>query len=365
MKTIVVYNPAAKGDGALNILTQFLENIKKNDSKNFYYVIVSNAQLKKFESNKVKVIVIKTQNHFKKIKWDLLGVKNFLEVNNIKPDYFISFQSMAINLSNKIPQIVYFHQSLPLYKNKWNPFIKEERILFLYKYVFPLFIKLNLKKINYLIVQSEWVKKEFSEKFKFPLEKIKVIRPQVLLPNLEEVKPLENLMLNKFSIFYPAKPLKYKNHKLILKALADIKDLDFKCYFTFSKNEGSKLFETIKMYNLEDKIELIGKLDYQEVLRYYKSSDLILFTSEVESFGLPLLEAKYFNKNIITVDKEYAKDVLRNYKNVDYLNIKCKEKAAVQLKNLIMNKVGETRKFSLETGNSTENNWKKLFDLIS
>ena len=69
-------------------------------------------------------------------------------------------------------------------------------------------------------------------------------------------------------------------------------------------------------------IKLIGKISYEKVLEYYKSSDLLVFPSYLETLGLPLLEAQQFNLKILAVNLPYSKEVLENYENVDFLDQK-------------------------------------------
>ena len=50
---------------------------------------------------------------------------------------------------------------------------------------------------------------------------------------------------------------------------------------------------------MEGKIIHLGYLPYAEVLSLYQDADVIVFPSEFEGFGLPVLEAVQFKKKII------------------------------------------------------------------
>ena len=323
MKIIVVNNPAAKEGGALTILKNFLEIIYKNKCKNQFYIFVSLEELKKYEKENIKIIVIGKQSFKQRILWDNFGLKKYLREKNIVPNLFISLQNTGVNLPKEIPQILYFHQSLPISEKKWSFIKKQERKYWLYKNIYPLFIKQYLSRIKKIIVQTSWIKEGFSKKFNYELNNILIEKPILKIPNIENVKIISK---NKFRIFYPATPLIYKNHKLIIETLGKLKkenpnlENKLECIFTFSKGDNIELDNLIKRNNLEDIIKLTGKISYEEVLSYYKSSDLMIFPSYIETLGLPLLEAQNFDLEILTIDLPYSREVLEKYKKVKYFS---------------------------------------------
>lgn len=323
MKVIIVNNPAARSGGALTILKEFLEKISKSKCNRKFYVFVSLEELKKYETKNLKVIVIAPQGFKNRIIWDNYGLKKYLNKALIKPNIFLSIQNTGVNIYKKIPQLLYYHQSLSIVNLKWSFFKKNERLYWMYENIYPLFIKQYLGRIEKIIVQTEWVKNSLNKKFNYPLEKIILMKPEIKKIDIDKVNKIEK---NKFRIFYPATPLIYKNHKIIIEALGEIKkeenDIDKKieCIFTFSKGESLELDYLIERYNLESIIKLVGKISYEKVLEYYKNSDLMVFPSYLETFGLPLAEAQQFQLPIITLDLPYAREVLGNYKKCEFIN---------------------------------------------
>lgn len=324
MKTIVVNNPAAKTSGALTILKEFLKKTNSLKCSHRFFVIVSVEELKKYETDKLKIIVIPSQNFKERIIWDFYGLKKFLKKKDVIPDIFFSIQNTGVNLSKSIPQILYFHQALSITKMKWKFLKKEERLFWMYKNIYPFFIRMYLNRIKKIIVQTEWIKRQFSQKFNYNLKNIIVVKPNINLPDTSKIKMIPK---EKFRIFYPATPLIYKNHEIIIKALGELKkekkDLanDLECIFTFSEKENERIDRLIKKYDVEDIIKLVGKIPYERVLQYYKSSDLMLFPSKLETLGLPLMEAKHFNLNILAIDLPYSREVIGDYRKSCYIKI--------------------------------------------
>jgi glycosyltransferase involved in cell wall biosynthesis len=357
MKTIVVNNPAARSGGALTILKQFLDNIEKYDTKNKYYVIVSIAELKEYEKENIKIIVIPQQGFKSRIIWDNLGLKKFLKEKKIIPDLFISFQNTGVNLSSKIPQIIYFHNALIVSKENWNVLKKEERLFWMYEKIYPFFIKQYLSRVKKVAVQTKWIKNEFGKKFNYSLDNIEIIKPEFNLPNIDKTKEKSK---EKYRIFYPAAPIKFKNHNIIIEALSKLKDKEFECIFTFTKEDNLDLYNLIRNKKLESKIKLIGKISYEEVLEYYKSSDLVVLPSTIETFGLPLVEAASFGKSILVADKPYSREVIGKYEGATFIDIDNENKWVEEIEEKIKNKK-EFNKFIVDYNSG----WKDFFNLVN
>ena len=66
-------------------------------------------------------------------------------------------------------------------------------------------------------------------------------------------------------------------------------------------------------------IEFVGSLTREQVFDFYSKS-ILLFSSYIETVGLPLVEAKMHKTPILVSDCEFAHEVLDDYQNVDYFN---------------------------------------------
>ncbi|MBS9776064.1 MAG: glycosyltransferase [Fusobacterium sp.] len=344
MKIIVVNNPAAKEGGALTILEQFLKKIYLSKRKTLFYFFVSVEKLKKYEKENIKVIILPKQNFIERILWDNFGLKKYLKKNKITPNLFISIQNTGVNINRKISQVLYYHQSLPLSEKKWSIFNRSERKFWMYKNIYPFFTSRHLNKTRKVIVQTNWVKEGFTKKFDYSKKKIFVIKPKVELPDTNNIKILSK---EKFRIFYPAPPLIYKNHKIILEALVKIKndtpDLleKIECIFTFFSGDSVEIDTLIKDNKLSNVVRLIGKVSYEKVLEYYKSTDLLIFPSYIETLGLPLLEAKHFGLNIIAIDLPYSREVIGEYEKVLYFKSEDVDSIKNKILEMIKNNYGD------------------------
>ena len=370
-KMVFINTTAATEGGALIILKQFLEGIATYSNKNiYYYIFCSLDELVSYESKNIKIVNnIKGKKWLDRIKWDLWGLKKWSKKKDIRADLIISFQNTGIKYYNDVKQLIYLHQSIPFFQSiKWNFFKKNERSLWFYKNIYKKIIKYSLKDNSYIVVQTEWMRNAVIKQFNWDFSKIFVIKPNLVKISIEEISNLE-FKDKKFNIFYPANNVIYKNHELIIRVLRYIKDQKKKIYdnlmihFTIDDNLGNDrndvIINLIRDLKVNDHIKLEGKLSYETVLSFYKSCDLMLFPSYIESFPLPLIEAASFGIPILAADMDYAREVMVDYEGVKFLDYK---DAKLWAKNIILLYNNRVRYkpyyFNYETS------WKDFFKLI-
>jgi glycosyltransferase involved in cell wall biosynthesis len=370
-KIVFINATAATEGGALTILRQFLEGITTYSNKNiYYYIFCSLDELGLYESKNIKIVNnIKGKKWLDRIKWDLYELKKWSVKKHIKADLIVSFQNTGVRYYKDIKQLIYLHQSIPFTKNiNWDFFNKNERILWFYKNIYKRIIKYSLRKNSYIVVQTEWMKNAVMKQFNFDPSKITVIKPDLVKISIEEISNLE-FKDRKFHIFYPAHKVIFKNHELIIRTLRHIKDQKKKIYdnlmihFTIDDNLGNDRNDTIinliRDLKVKDHIKLEGKLSYETVLSFYKSCDLMLFPSYIETFGLPLIEAASFGIPILAADIDYAREVIGDYKGVKFLNYKDSKLWGENIIDLY------NKRIKYEPYNiNYETSWKNFFKLI-
>lgn len=372
MKRIIFVNvTAATEGGALTILRQFLEGISTYSSNNIiYYIFCSLKELEVYENENIKIINnIKGKKWLDRIKWDLYGLKKWSKKRGIKGNLIISFQNNGSNYYSDVVQLIYLHQSIPFVENvKWNFINKNERLLWFYKNIYKKIIKYTIRKSSYIVVQTEWVKSAAIKQFNWNPKKISVVKPNIKNIPVEKVTKID-FNDNKFHIFYPANTAVYKNHEIIVNALKYIKESKSGIYgniiihFTFDKNisnnRDTELLSSIKKLQVVEQIKFEGKLPYERILSFYKSCDLLVFPSYIETFGLPLIEAASFGLPILVANLPYAREVIGGYKGAKFLDYK---DAKLWAKNIIdlYNKRIKYKPYSI----NYETSWKDFFELI-
>lgn len=369
-KTVFVNATAATEGGALTILKQFLEGISIHSKKSiYYYVFCSLEELKTYKNENIIIINSIKKKWLDRTKWDLWGLKKWSKVKEIRADLIISFQNTGVFYYKDIRQLIYLHQSIPFTENiNWNFFNKNERLLWFYKNIYKKIIKHTIGKSSYIVVQAEWMKNAVIKQFNWNPKKISVIKPNIKNIPVEKV-PKIDFIDDKFHIFHPANTAKYKNHELIINALKYIKDSNPEIYknmiihFTFDRslnnNRNTVLVNLIKNLHLNDNIKFEGKMPYERVLSFYKSCDLMVFPSYIETFGLPLIEAASFGLPIIVADLPYAREVIGGYKGANFLDYKDMKLWAENIIDLY-NKRIKYKPYKITYNTS----WENFFELI-
>lgn len=320
-KQIVVLSSATRSGGAYMIYKQFINHLKDRNNDHRYYIFVDSSM---YQPQIDGVEYIHEDNHswLHRIYMDRIGWGKILMKKGVKPDLIISFQNTA--MVTKLPQILYFHTSFAFYPNKWNPFKRTERDIWLYKHIHPYLVNMTLNKKTNVVVQIPYIKRAFMKKFHWPDNRI-----HVLFPDMEniDVSLLQDNTFNddKYHFIYPANPLPYKQHLTIANAVKLIKINNpsigdkIRVHFTIEEHEYLQLSNFVKTNGLKEQILFEGKIEHNKLLEKYQTSIGLLFPSVIETLGLPLIEAARFGLPIIASDLDYAREVLDGYPGVMFL----------------------------------------------
>ena len=115
----------------------------------------------------------------------------------------------------------------------------------------------------------------------------------------EEVNRIKGKYKGKKILFSLGRLVKYKGFIYGIEAM---KKVDNAIYLIGGSGPLKEIFENyIKANHLEDKIELLGRIEDGELDNYYKACDIYLFPSIIQSeaFGIVQLEAMKYGKPII------------------------------------------------------------------
>ncbi|MGR3268965.1 glycosyltransferase [Vibrio vulnificus] len=362
MKVILVNATSLTSGGALSILNQF---ILHSDDKFYHMLISSDAKINESTINhsKMKIWRVNPQSSISRVFWDFYGLRCFAIKNSINYDTVVSLQNTTVRVGNK-QQVVYLHQGIPLHSKKWSFFKSSERKYAFYKYIYPIFIFMNRDENTKFVVQTEWMKKSLIEKFNIPKSNVYNIKPDFIRWELGKYK-VDRPKNDYFYLFYPATGELFKNHSLILCALRCLYEMgheikNIRVIFTFNEGEYEHIDGfLLKNPEIRECVIFSGKLSYDEVLFYYENSDLILFPSEIESFGLPLLEAAYSGRKIISLPTEFSKEIICNYDGVEFVDGEPKI-WATKIRDCIRN--SDTQYASYAP--LFNNNWNTFFQLL-
>ena len=313
MKTMVFDVPAESG-GALTILGQYYERAI-NDSNKEWIFVISTPYLKECKNIKVINFPWVKKSWLHRIVFDKLIAYKL--VQKYRVDEVLSLQNVVIP-NVKVKQTLYLHQPLPFVEKRYS--ITSNYKFWVYQNIISRMIYKSLKEADKIIVQTEWMLNAVMNKVKIEREKISVEQPKF---NIKVSKKYESNNDKNTTFFYPASGLEYKNHRIIVESTKELVSkgiTNFKVILTLKGDESGHikhLYRIVKSKGLP--IDFIGQVNLNEVYEYY-SKTILLFPSYIETFGLPLLEARLHETPILASNCEFSREILEGYKKVNYFD---------------------------------------------
>ena len=302
---IVVVDVAFTSGGAEKILLQYYENSKRQIEDEWIY-ITSNIALEQTANISNLRYPKAASSHLYRIFFDYIFCP--LLIWRLKPDRIVSLQNVEIPWI-KTPQSVYLHMALP-FAPVYLSYRQDKRLWF-YQNFYKYRILRMLRRTDEIVVQTGWMKEGCIALANISPEKIVIKQPNVMLD--ENISYIGG---NKPLFVYPANGHFHKNHRVILEAakfLAKRGIYEYEIAFTLTGNETkniSSIAQVVKRENLP--IRFIGTVAYHELQKYY-CSRILVFPSYIESFGLPLLEARLAGAPVVAADTPFAQEILDGY----------------------------------------------------
>tara|TARA_S200000501_G_scaffold378148_1_gene439372 strand:- start:60 stop:1094 length:1035 start_codon:yes stop_codon:yes gene_type:complete len=252
--------------------------------------------------------------------------KQGIKFIKIKSNFFSRFLSelTIYNKSKQNDKVLYFGNLPPIFKIRSNVYVFiQNRLLLDYKinlkefpiylrlklYILRLFLKIFNNNASQYIVQtdsmSRLVKKELSKNvMKLPF-----------FSDTYSNKPKDINYKNKsYDFIYVASGYSYKNHLNLLDAWKLLADENFypSLLLTIDSKSFPKILKIInqKIHKSDLKVENIYFNNHDDVLNIYPKARALIFPSNYESFGIPLIEAKHFNLPVLAGELDYIRDLI-------------------------------------------------------
>ncbi|MDR6193710.1 glycosyltransferase [Siphonobacter sp. SORGH_AS_0500] len=351
--------------GPLTILKECLDSLNKYFSESYHVKVYIHKKelLPDYSNIELIELPLSRKSWLYRVYYEYIYFNR--ESKKIKPYLWFSLHDTSPLLTSCFKQAVYCHNPSIFYK----PSLKElkydyKHVLFSAFYYF--LYKINIKSNDFVVVQQKWIRDEFYKKFLLPIDKIIVAYPSGINTQTTSLNYLERR--EKITFIYPAFPRVFKNYEVIVEAvlLLNKKGLkNFEVKFTISGNENEYASKIYEQASSIDNIKFLGILPREKLFDEYSKSEILLFPSKLETWGLPLTECKLLNRYIISADLSYARETVGDYENISFFNPDSAEQLASLMEGAINNDS------SIWHGNTKPvvnlpftNNWKQLFDLL-
>jgi len=287
---VAIIGRGLRPGGVLRYIKNLLTELNKNNDFEYYFIHTDIFFLKDIDN--IKTIYIPSRS---KLWFDY--ITSFLLLNKMKFDLVlypknvipVSHYLLKCKKINVIHDLGYFEKSFKAY-----PFIDT---LFM-----RTFMKISCKYSNGTIAVSENTKNDIISKLSISSENVHEIHlaaESTFIDN-KELKLLEKIFsehsIQKPYIFFAGSVNPRKNMKRIINSFISIQD---KIPHTFVITGFDNWSIPSDMLN-NPKIKVIGFRSEEELVELYNHSDLFIYTSLYEGFGLPILEAQACGCPVIT-----------------------------------------------------------------
>lgn len=251
-------------------------------------------------------------NHFSILKTYLWYPYLVINLKSCNLDLIHNPAQIPTIFKFKQKNVVTVHDIITLIYPEKHPFKRQ----LLYKFLLPR----TLKNADKIITVSEHTKNDLIKYFHISGEKIKVIHNGVS----QKFKPLNDTQIsevkNKYNLDFPfilyvgtLEPR--KNIPALIQAfkLLDKQNLPHKLVIAGKKGwKYREIFEMIEELNLSEDVVFTGYVPDNDLPALYNASDLFVYPSIYEGFGLPPLEAMACGTPVITSDTSSLPEVVGN-----------------------------------------------------
>jgi len=347
--------------GPLVVYKKMINFICKEYPNKRIIAIVSKKDLLNITYPNLEYIEISSYKRFILLKFYYEYIYYFFISKRYEIELWLSLNDCTPTVkANK--RAVYCHNATPLYKRSWNDYLHPTGS-FLQSFYYPIFYKINLHKNNFIIVQQEWFRDFFVTNYHVKAESVIVNHIEV-----DESNKISHPSKDEFIFIYPTKAQPYKNIEVICLALEKI-NLDlypkFRVIFTIKGDESGyarRIYQKFKHLNC---IDWIGNIEYETLMKLYEASHAMIFSSILETWGLPITEFKQYNKPILLVDLPYARETVGKYDFVKFFKMSDHDDLRESIQNLL---TGGNMKFDQTNDIIIKKPYTKglaeLFDLI-
>lgn len=309
MKRLVLSGINLFTGGTLQIYKKLIEQLGKKGYDKKYKIVAFVHKKEYFDEIKCHVKYIEIpdgRNYLKRMYYEEVFFYKWSKDKHI--DIWIAMHDLSPKVVAK-KRYTYYHTPQIFYN---MPFLKAVLDLrcFLRSKFYRYFVATHVKETTGVIVQAHWIKEKFEQMFKGC--NIIVARPEET-----EAASVPRVYFHKeYTFFYPSFPRVFKNFEVICEAcrILNRKDFEYKVLITIKGNENRYAKWLYRKYGDVKNIKWLGILERKEIEKIYQEADVLIFSSTLETWGLPVTEWGKYGKPMILADLPYAYETAANEK---------------------------------------------------
>lgn len=247
----------------------------------------------------------------------------------LRPDLWVSLHDISPNVGN-VRQVVYCHNPVSFFNIRLREAFFEPRS-FLFWLAYGALYRRNIGKNFAVVVQQAWLRAEFA-KWTKPHTKIIVAHPSVRTG--EGGRTVAKHIAERPVFLYPALPRPFKNFELIGRAVEELERHEGwrgEVVLTVDGRENRYAKWLYSKFGRLRTLRFEGRQSREQMRRQYERADCLIFPSRLETWGLPITEAKQEGLPMFVADVPYARETVGDYDRVEFINIDDHQALAAKL----------------------------------
>ncbi len=300
---VLIHAPNVHQGGGRTLLEPLLNLVR--DKTDFFVCVDERMPLAENLADKVQIKRVKPS------VLQRLNAEKWLAKNVRKDDKVLCFGNLPPLYKLKGHTIVFVQNRYLIDDVSLNKFPLKVRLRLAME---RLWLAGKLNNADEFVVQTQSMKRLLEIKIQ-GLKPIHIL-PFVAEPNGHMRNVLEGGVKkdNDFDFLYVASGEPHKNHQKLIEAwcLLAQEGLFPSLCLTLEEARFFKLCQKVDAMRQQHNLKLtnVGDLHHDEVLGLYARSGAVIYPSNFESFGLPLIEARQANLPVLAPELDYVRDVL-------------------------------------------------------
>jgi glycosyltransferase involved in cell wall biosynthesis len=346
--------------GTLAVLKECLEYLSFNLADEYeVIVLVNNKTLFPFKNLKYLEFPKSKKHWICRLYYEY---HYFFDLSKeINPYLWLSFQDITPNVTAE-RLALYCHNPSPFPPLALSDLIWGGYKFILFKLFYRFLYAFNINKNTFIILQQDCLRKKFPLLTGAKPEKIIVAYPTIS-PKKIPTSSAENGII----FFYPALPRVFKNFEVICKATKILLKNginNFKVIFTISGCENRYSRHIYRSCKNIKNIVFLGMQSRDRIFELYIKSTCIIFSSKLETWGMPITEAKFFQKPIILANLEYARETVGSYDKVMFFDPNNHEQLADAMKSVLSKTAVFEKNVAKSIKGPFSQTWSELFNML-
>lgn len=293
---LLYINPKLAG-GSVTYALKFLEELKNIDKETNYIVYINKdcekVNFKIGHNFRFRILNFRYTNVFKRYFWEQFILPFYIYKDKLDLIHSLGYVTPLLSSVKKIVSILDIN-----YKGHSNNMSVYKRKLL------GLMVYLSAKSSKKIITISEFSKEQIIKHTNTHKDKVTVTLLSGSTDNIIDVKNIPKSQYNFDSpyIISFSSPSPHKNIARLIKAFKEIAKVkpNLKLVLVGHSNKSEALQELILENNLREKIIFTGFVADKEIIPLISASELFVFPSLYEGFGIPLLDAQQCNVAVLS-----------------------------------------------------------------